>query len=138
MAYIPGSIGRNLQGELFVVDGDGNPHIKGSDRFVMLWIEFLAPKRKLIDAIYEKHYSNHWFLIFGNLPTKPLLNCRQFWVHIFDQFLGKQFVARCEADKIKLAIDHVSFWLDQLIEYYPLNFNYLTLQEYINKTKEEK
>lgn len=60
MAHAPGSIGRTLKGELFVVDSTGVPHIDGSIEFCHLWLKFVMEKREVLIRLYDMLSDNYW------------------------------------------------------------------------------
>lgn len=132
MAYVPGSIGRTMQGELFMVDADCVAHNEGTPEFADMWSVFIANKRHILQQLYSMVYVNYWDSTYKQvLYGRPhLLNDCELCTHMFNHVLSDLYQhVRCNRDRIQYVRDYIIAWAPHVAK---LNPNEVWVSDLVN------
>lgn len=122
MAYIPGSIGRTMQGELFVVDGNGTAHNEGTPEFAPLWGAYIGKKRDVLLRLYELVHANYWDITYKQLLFgRPiLLSDSELCILMYHKVLSSIYAhPRTDRDRITCVREFVMVWAPHLTKLMP-------------------
>lgn len=123
MAYIPGSIGRTMQGELFMVDALGVAHNKGTDGFQPLWEEFIIKKKEYLRQLFAFVHANFWDATYKQLlfGRPNLMTDYELCLHMYHRVLASQYHdLRTDKAKIQCVRDYITTWAPHLIDIHPM------------------
>lgn len=122
MAYVPGSIGRTMQGELFMVDANSVAHNEGSPEFIDMWHHFIDGKRVMLTKLYTILHANYWDSTYKQvLFGRPiLLNDGELCVLMFKRVLSDlHHNVRCDHDRIQCVRDYILSWAPHVATQHP-------------------